>query len=153
MSAKDTDRAAESKEISLPALEPVQQQVQAKKRKRSSNLLKKKHRSEDSTRPHKFKSGTVALRQIRHLQKSVKHQIPRQALKRLVREIMGQLAPTYRMKHKALDCLHTMSEEYLVSVFRNAQLFAIHSKRQGVREKDYHMALQFRNESELVGAF
>jgi histone H3 len=126
----------------------------AKRRKhRESNLLHKKKHSEDATRSHKFRTGTVALRQIKHLQKSIKHQIPRQALKRVVKEIIFDQNPKIRLKRKALDNLHAMTENYVVGVFNNAQLFAIHSKRLGVRKRDYELAVHFRKEAELKGAF
>jgi len=122
-----------------------------KRKHHSSNLLHKK--VGENKRPHRFRSGTVALRQIRHLQKSTNNQIPRQAFKRLVRQIILEENPAIRLKRKALEALHVMTENYIVGVFNNAQRFAIHRNRQGVRQMDYDLALHFRRESELAGAF
>ena len=119
---------------------------------RVSNLVhKKKHL--DATRKHRFKPGTVALREIRHLQKSVNHQIPRIVIKKLVKEIMGDLDPTMRVKRVALDRIWTMVEADVVQRFQNAQTFAIHSKHLGVSERDYKLALHFRNEAQLKGVW
>jgi len=127
-----------------------------KKKKQHSNLLPKKHVSiegDEKRKTHRWRPGTLALRQIRHLQKSVKHQIPREAMKRVVREIVANENPKFRMKRRALDSLHAMVENYVVGVFESAQIFAEHSNRLGVHLKDYDLAVRFRPESQLIGSF
>ncbi len=151
---KDVPESATNAEsFKTPVKPKLKTKLKTKKRKHQpSNLLHKKH-SEDATRSHKFRAGTVALRQIKFLQKSTRYQIPRQAMKRVVRDILQGENPNMRLKRNALETLQTMCEDYVVNVFENAQLFALHSKRLGVRKRDFDLALLFRREAELKGVF
>jgi histone H3 len=91
-------------------------------------------------RKHRFKSGTVALRQIRKLQKTVENLLPRLSFERVVREIAQDFGE-FHFQKDAINSLQCASEEFLVSLFSRAQLFAIHSKRKGIFRKDMKLAL------------
>lgn len=58
-------------------------------------------------RPHRYRPGTVALREIRRYQRSTNLLIPRMAFQRLVREIIQEVAPRdeYRVQVMAMEAL------------------------------------------------
>lgn len=125
-----------------------------RRKHRHSNVVKKKHiENPTSGRKHKFKPGVRALFEIRRLQKNTNTQIPRVAVKRILKHIVGNEDNQMRMRSKAVDDVHHMLENYLGSLFQSAQQFAVHSKRLGITEQDIGMAAHFRPESQLVGAF
>ena len=70
----------------------------------------------------RWRPGTVALREIRHQQKSTNFVIPRIPFKRLVREIVGekQLQIGTRMRAEAVEALQTEAEAFLVWIFKRA---------------------------------
>jgi histone H3 len=81
---------------------------------------------------HKFRPGTVALREIRRYQKSTELLIRKLPFERLVREITQDLGE-YRFQSAALGALQEAAEAYLVHLFEDANLCAIHAKRVTVR--------------------
>ncbi|XP_061998126.1 histone H3-like centromeric protein cnp1 [Rosa rugosa] len=85
--------------------------------------------------------GTVALREIRHFQKSVKLVIPSAPFIRAVREITGTLSnDVTRWTAEALQCIHEAAEDYLVHLFEDSMLCAIHAKRVTLMRKDFELA-------------
>jgi histone H3 len=91
-------------------------------------------------KPHRFRPGTVALREIRKYQKSTELLIRRAPFNRLVREIAQDCKTDLRFQSTALEALQTASEELLVERFEVANLLAIHAKRVTVMPKDYQLA-------------
>ena len=74
-------------------------------------------------RPHRFRPGTVAIREIRKYQKSSKKLLPKIAVERLVREVAQDVAkPDIRFQREAMDALQEAAEAYLVEVFEDTQL-------------------------------
>lgn len=56
---------------------------------------------------HRYRQGTVALREIRKYQRSVDLLIPKQSFQRLVREMLTSMSPsTNRLEAAALSALH-----------------------------------------------
>ncbi len=97
-------------------------------------------------KPHRFHPGTVALREIRKHQKTTNLLIPRQRFQRLVREIAQDLRSDVRFQATALEALQETAEAYLVSLFEDANLSAIHAKRVTIQPKDIQLARQVRGE-------
>ena len=93
----------------------------------------------------RFKPGTVALREIRRYQKSTDNLISRAPFVRLVREIMGALGD-YRLKATALEALQSAAEAYLVGVFEDMNLCALHAKRVTIQPSDLKLAMRIRGE-------
>merc|ERR1712032_1488350 len=73
----------------------------------------------------KWKAGTVALREVKRYQKSVKNLLPRAPFQRLVRNICTGLDADLRFQSAALLALQEASEAYLVGLFEDTNLCAI----------------------------
>ncbi len=96
---------------------------------------------------HRFRPGTVALREIRTYQKSTNLLIPRLPFSRLVREIaMNQTVKDIRFKSTALMALQEACEAYIVQLFEDCVLCCIHSRRVTVMPKDMNLARRIRGE-------
>lgn len=89
---------------------------------------------------HRWRPGTVALREIRRYQKSTELLIPRLPFQRLVREIAHELKPDLRFQSSSITALQTAAEEYLVKTFENGNLCTIHGKRVTIQPKDIQLA-------------
>lgn len=98
-------------------------------------------------KPHRYRPGTVALREIRRYQKSTELLIRKLPFQRLVREIMRDLgAGDKRMQSQAVGALQEASESYLVGLFEDTNLCAIHAKRVTIMPKDIQLARRIRGE-------
>ncbi len=107
--------------------------------------------AEGGSRPpgHRFRPGTVALREIRKYQKSTDLLIRKLPFQRLVREIVQELSNPgthFRFQAFAILALQEASEAYLVSLFEDTNLCAIHSKRVTIMPKDVTLARRIRGE-------
>ncbi|KAL2276854.1 hypothetical protein FJTKL_00340 [Diaporthe vaccinii] len=80
-------------------------------------------------KPHRYKPGTVALREIRRYQKSTELLIRKLPFQRLVREIAQDFKSDLRFQSSAIGALQESVESYLVSLFEDTNLCAIHAKR------------------------
>jgi histone H3 len=129
----------------------------AKKSNRKSATPKKKNLdgviepvSAGVKKPHKWKSGTVALREIRKYQKSAELLIKKLPFQRLVREIVKEHTRHWRdaarIKGTALEALQEAAEAYLVGVFEDTNLCAIHAKRVTIMPKDLKLAQRIRGD-------
>ena len=85
-------------------------------------------------KPHRYKPGTVALREIRRYQKSTELLIRKLPFQRLVREIAQDFKSDLRFQSSAIGALQESVEAYLVSLFEDTNLCAIHAKRVTIRE-------------------
>ncbi|CAD6204493.1 unnamed protein product [Miscanthus lutarioriparius] len=83
-------------------------------------------------KPRRYRPGTVALREIRKYQKGTELLIRKMPFHRLVREIS--------QFHKEA------AEAYLVGLFEDTNLCAIHAKRVTIMLKDVHLATRIRGE-------
>lgn len=91
-------------------------------------------------RRRRVRPGVVALREIRRYQKSTDLLIRRLPFARLVREVAQDFKPDLRFKSAAIDALQEAAEAYLVRLFEDANLLAIHAKRVTVMPKDLQLA-------------
>jgi histone H3 len=98
-------------------------------------------------KPHRYRPGTVALREIRRYQKSTEFLIRQLPFQRLVREIAQGYMPDVRFQTRALNALQEGSEAYLVELFEDINLCAIHAKRVTIQPKDVQLARRIRNET------
>jgi histone H3 len=100
---------------------------------------------EDRPRKYRFRPGTRALKEIKKLQKSVNLLIPKRPFQRLVREIGNQLAPEpYRWTTESLLGLQEAVEDFIIHLFEDVQLSAIHAKRVTIMPKDLQLARRIR---------
>ncbi|KAI8124158.1 histone H3 [Lucilia cuprina] len=112
-------------------------------------------------KPHRYRPGTVALREIRRYQKKfltfgknlflefffVCKKLPFQ---RLVREIAQDFKTDLRFQSSAVMALQEASEAYLVGLFEDTNLCAIHAKRVTIMPKDIQLARRIRGEHSAV---
>lgn len=94
----------------------------------------------------RYRPGTVALREIRRYQRSNDLLIAKLPFQRLVREIAGKIQGGFRFQPSAVLALQEASESYLVGLFEDTNLCAIHAKRVTVMPKDVHLARRIRGE-------
>lgn len=89
-------------------------------------------------KPHRYRPGTVALRQIRKYQKSTDLLIRKLSFQRLVREVVWTVGghKVYRFQSTALLAIQEAAEAYLVRMFEEVGLFAIHCNRVTIQVKD-----------------
>ncbi|KAL9939337.1 hypothetical protein V8E36_002150 [Tilletia maclaganii] len=101
-----------------------------------------------SRKPHRYKPGTVALREIRRYQKSTKLLIRKLPFQRLVRDIAENTLPLkgIRFQSSALLALQEASEAYLVQLFEDVNDAAIHAKRVTIMRRDIQLARRIRGE-------
>nr|AAA33907.1 histone 3 [Oryza sativa]AAA74190.1 histone H3 [Oryza sativa Indica Group] len=97
-------------------------------------------------KPHRFRPGTVALREIRKYQKSTELLIRKLPFQRLVREIAQDFKTDLRFQTSAVRALQEAAERYLVGLFEDTNLCAIHAKRVTIMPKDIQLARRIRGE-------
>jgi len=97
-------------------------------------------------KPHRFRPGTVALREIRRYQKSTELLLRKLPFQRLVREIAQDYKTDLRFQSAAVAALQEAAEAYLVGLFEDTNLCAIHAKRVTIMPKDIQLARRIRGE-------
>lgn len=95
---------------------------------------------------HRFRPGTVALREIRRYQKSVDLLIRKLPFQKLVREIASSFKTELRFQSSAVLALQEASEAFLVGLFEDTNLCAIHAKRVTIMPRDINLARRIRGE-------
>jgi histone H3 len=114
-------------------------------------------------KPHRYRPGTVALREIRRYQKGTELLIRKAPFQRLVREIMLDLPYKHlkgypelrssvntdqrarRMQSTALLALQEAAEAFMIGFFEDTNECAIHAKRVTIMPKDMHLVKRIRN--------
>jgi histone H3/H4/ubiquitin len=98
-------------------------------------------------KPHRFLPGTVAIRKIRFYQRQSRClHIGMLPFQRLVREIGQDYKTDLRFSKEAVILLQYAAEHYLSSLLEDANLGAIHAKRQKIEPKDIQLARRIRAE-------
>ena len=102
---------------------------------------------------YRYRLGTVALKQIRQYQKSTELLIRKLPFQRLVREIASDsevikspLCGKVRFQSAAVMALQEAAEAYLIGLFEDTNLCAIHAKRVTIMPKDIQLARRIRGE-------
>ena len=92
-------------------------------------------------KPHRYRAGTVALREIRKYQRSTELLINKIPFARLIREICNDIHPgALRFQTSAIIAIQEAAEAYIVKVFEDSNLCAIHDKRVTIMPKDIKLA-------------
>ena len=104
-------------------------------------------------RLHRFRPGTVALKESRRYQKSTELLIRKLPFQQLMWEISGDhkviaspLCGKVRFQSLAIAALKEASEAYLVGLFEDTNLCAIHAKQVTIMPKDIQLARRIRGE-------
>ena len=102
----------------------------------------------------RYKPGTVALREIRKYQRSTDLLISKLPFARVVREVADEFieanydssasAVGLRWQSSAILALQEATEAYLVHLFEDANLCAIHAKRVTIMQRDIQLARRIR---------
>ena len=95
----------------------------------------------------KYRPGTAALKEIRHYQKRTALLIRKLPFQRLVREIAQDFKTDLRFQGSAMTALQEAAEAYLVGLFEDTNLCAIHARRVTIMPKDIQLARRIRGES------
>mmetsp|Transcript_106980 Transcript_106980/g.271583 ORF Transcript_106980/g.271583 Transcript_106980/m.271583 type:complete len:156 (-) Transcript_106980:255-722(-) len=95
---------------------------------------------------HRYKPGTIALREIRKYQKSTELLLRKLPFQRLVRELCQEMKADMRFQTQAVLALQEAAEAYLVGLFEDTNLCAIHAKRVTIMPKDLQLAKRLRGE-------
>ena len=97
-------------------------------------------------KPHRYRPGTVALREIRRYQKSTDLLVRRLPFQRLVREIAQDFKQDLKFTGTSMLATQEASEAYLVGLFEDTNLCAIHAKRVTIMPKDIQLSRRIRGE-------
>ena len=97
-------------------------------------------------KPRRYRPGTVALKEIRRYQKSTELLIRKLPFQRLVREIAQDCMADLRFQSSAILALQEAAEAYLVGLFEDTNLCAVHAKRVTIMPKDMQLARRIRGE-------
>ena len=97
-------------------------------------------------KPRRYRPGTVALREIRKYQKTTDLLIRKLPFQRLVREIAQDFKTDLRFQSSAVLALQEAAEAYLVGLFEDTNLCALHAKRVTIMPKDIQLARRIRGE-------
>ncbi len=104
-------------------------------------------------KPHRYRPGTVALREICRFQKSTELLIRKSPFQCVVCEIVKDiLKKDLRFQSTAMLALQEASEAYMVGMFEDTNLAALHAKRVTILPRDMALARclrgdRFTNES------
>lgn len=97
-------------------------------------------------KPHRYRPGTVALREIRRYQKSTDLLIRKLPFQRLAREITQDFKGDCKFQSTSILALQESAEAYLVGLFEDTNLCTIHAKRVTIMPKDIQLARRIRGE-------
>ncbi|KAM7077991.1 histone H3.3A-like [Molossus nigricans] len=97
-------------------------------------------------KPHRYRLGTKAFCEMRRYQKSTELLIRELPFQRLVREIAQDFKTDLRFQNAAVGSLQEASEAYLVGLFEDTNLCAIHAKHVTIMPKDIQLARCIRGE-------
>ena len=109
-----------------------------------------------SKKPHCYRPRMVALREIRRYQKSTECLIKRTTFQKLIREISqeyrvspdGPGTPSVQVHFQstAIAVLQEAAENFIVGLFEDINLLAVHAKRVTVMPRDIRLAYQIRGD-------
>jgi histone H3 len=126
---------------------PKDMELARKDKKKGASKKKKANSPPTSKKQHRFRPGTVAIREIRRYQKDGKLLLQQKGFRRVVREIAQDYKEgSIRFQSSALLAMQEAAEAYLVGIFEDANLCAIHAKRVTVMPKDIALSRRIRGE-------
>ena len=112
-----------------------------------SHVLSARPKTAHCLRGHRYRPGTVALREIKRYQKSTDLLLRKLPFSRLVREIIQGYNSNLRITQSAMMALQEASEDYIKDKMEMANLAAIHAKRVTIYPKDMQLTHEIRKRS------
>eukprot|EP00388_Colpodella_angusta_P023197 GDKJ01059235.1.p1 GENE.GDKJ01059235.1~~GDKJ01059235.1.p1 ORF type:complete len:149 (-),score=30.95 GDKJ01059235.1:656-1102(-) len=97
--------------------------------------------------PPRYRPGILAIREIRKYQKSTDLLIRKLPFQRLVREIANAFKQDLRFQSQAVLALQESSEAFMVALFEDTNLCALHAKRVTIMQRDIILARRIRGEN------
>merc|ERR1711935_401165 len=104
-------------------------------------------RTPDLTRKTKYRPGQKALREIRFYQKNTQLLIRKAPFARFVRDVASDFIPGTKFSSVALETIQDMVERYVVAMYEDSNLCAIHAKRVTIYRKDMQLARRLRGDT------
>lgn len=98
---------------------------------------------------HRRRPGTVALREIKRYQKTADFLLPRAPVQRLIRSISTGIDPELRFRSEALAAIQEAAESYIVGLFEDTTLCAVHARRTTIMQKDMALARRIRGDKNM----
>lgn len=99
-----------------------------------------------------LRPGMRALRDIRKYQRSVEKLVPKAAFQRLIKEIAQDLYGSngiqLRFQVHAVEAIQEACESYMTNLFVDANLCALHGKRQTLMARDLILARRIRGDAD-----
>ena len=151
-------RVAGKAAAKAPAKGPARKTVSAKAARKTLPLNR---RSAPATggvkKPHRYRPGTVALREIRRYQKTTNLLIPKICYQRFLREISSdpnkcsqRSDGPFHWQGSAILATQTVAEDYLTVQLEDANVCALHSKRVTVMPKDIQLVRRIKGEEAVI---
>ena len=100
-------------------------------------------------KPHRYRPGTFALREIRKYQKSSSKIIQRAPFVRLIRTNMAAVAPENKIAKSATILIQGAVEKKLCSMCESSYMITHHSNRQTLKAKDFLLAMRLTNQGHM----
>ena len=132
------------------AAQTKQTAVKSKAAKRSLGQKKGKKAagtpSAGMKKAFRWKPGTVALREVKRLQKSTGTLVAKAPFSRLVREVAEQHKAGLRFQASAVAAIQEATESFVVSLLSDANLTALHANRVTALPRDLQLVRRLRGE-------
>ncbi len=93
----------------------------------------------------RYRPGTVALREIKKIQKGTNLLLRKLPFQRLVREIVQEQGHDLKFQSVAMEVLQEATEAHMIGIFEDANLCAIHAKRVTIMPRDIKLARRIRD--------
>lgn len=102
----------------------------------------------EGRKKRRFRPGTRVLQEIARMQKTTHTLVPRIHFSRVIRDVAMSVTggEHLRWASEGLAAIQEAAEAYLVGLFEDAQLCALHAKRVTIMLKDIMLARRIRGE-------
>jgi histone H3 len=134
-----------------PRTMPRSTQVDSGKKGKKDAKKTTKKPSGGEKKQRRWKAGTVALREIRKLQKGSKLLIQKAPFQRLVRASLAVHKQGLSFKPSALEAVQEAAESYMVGLFEGAVILQLHRGKKTLNNKDLNYTRRIRGELSAQG--
>lgn len=131
------------------AAQTKQTAVKSKATKRSLGQKKGKKvasASQGAKRSHRWRPGTVALREVKRAQRGTELLVQKAPFSRLVREIAESHKAGLRFQASAVAAIQEATESFVISLLSDSNLVALHANRVTAMPRDLQLVRRLRGE-------
>ncbi|MHA2265858.1 MAG: hypothetical protein ACXAEN_25990, partial [Candidatus Thorarchaeota archaeon] len=104
--------------------------------------IRRKKLEGDAKRPHRWRPGTVSLREIKNYQKTSGLLVQHAPFERLVREVAGQFVADLRFTHEFMTAFQNLVEYDMVNMMNTANELCCHANRETLQVQDIDLAIR-----------